>query len=209
MPDVFISHDTADRDLVFKLAQELEAAGISTWYYERDALPGVPHTSQTGDAIAAAQATLLVISVHSIRSYEVNTEVNWTYAEHKSFVPVLVGITWAQFALEKKPWQQLIGLSAGIEATPDNLPMVVSKIAKGLRQLEFAAASATEPPLTPSSSPGYGQVQSPPTAAAQPERKHNLPLQVTRFFGREHEVVQIIERLKENRLVTLTGSGGV
>ena len=52
MSDVFISHDTTDKDLVLELAQQLEAAGITTWYYERDAVPGVPHTSQTGDLIA-------------------------------------------------------------------------------------------------------------------------------------------------------------
>jgi len=37
----------------------------------------------------------------------------------------------------------------------------------------------------------------------------NLPLQLTSFIGREKEVEQIKKRLKTNRLVTLTGSGGV
>ena len=63
------------------------------------------------------------------------------------------------------------------------------------------AAAAPEPTAAPS--------EAPPSPVAQPERKHNLPLQVTRFFGREHEVAQLMERLGENRLVTLTGSGGV
>jgi predicted ATPase/DNA-binding CsgD family transcriptional regulator len=38
---------------------------------------------------------------------------------------------------------------------------------------------------------------------------HNLPLPVTRFFGREAELAEITQRLAENRLVTLTGPGGV
>jgi predicted ATPase/DNA-binding CsgD family transcriptional regulator len=71
------------------------------------------------------------------------------------------------------------------------------------------AASAPGLPVTPSGMPGSASVQTAPSPAAQPERKHNLPLQVTRFFGREREVAQLIERLVENRLVTLTGSGGV
>lgn len=37
----------------------------------------------------------------------------------------------------------------------------------------------------------------------------NLPAQLTSFIGREKEVEQIRNRLKKNRLVTLTGSGGV
>jgi predicted ATPase/DNA-binding CsgD family transcriptional regulator len=42
-----------------------------------------------------------------------------------------------------------------------------------------------------------------------PAPRHNLPLQMTRFFGREGELAQVRARLDENRLVTLTGAGGV
>src|SRR3990172_7428669 len=49
-----------------------------------------------------------------------------------------------------------------------------------------------------------------PAAAAEPPPpagpRHNLPLQVTRFFGREAEITQVQDRLTENRLVTLTGA---
>ena len=48
-----------------------------------------------------------------------------------------------------------------------------------------------------------------PSVLAQPPRKHNLPVPVTRFFGRENEIEQLTKRLREHRLVTLTGSGGV
>jgi predicted ATPase/DNA-binding CsgD family transcriptional regulator len=67
--------------------------------------------------------------------------------------------------------------------------------------LATPAAPAAQPPVTsvpPAVSP-------PPT----PERKHNLPVQVTRFFGREDEIRHLKQRLADNRLVTLTGSGGV
>jgi predicted ATPase/DNA-binding CsgD family transcriptional regulator len=50
------------------------------------------------------------------------------------------------------------------------------------------------------------------TPAAQPHPsapKHNLPLQITRFFGREAEIAQLKARLAQHRLVTLAGSGGV
>jgi len=48
-----------------------------------------------------------------------------------------------------------------------------------------------------------------PPLTVQPAPKHNLPQQVTRFFGRESEIAQVKERLAEWRLVTLTGAGGV
>jgi predicted ATPase/class 3 adenylate cyclase len=41
------------------------------------------------------------------------------------------------------------------------------------------------------------------------EVPNNLPIQLTNFIGREKEVAQIKKRLEKNRLVTLTGSGGI
>ena len=38
---------------------------------------------------------------------------------------------------------------------------------------------------------------------------HNLPLQLTSFIGREHEIGQVKLALSNSRLVTLTGPGGV
>jgi predicted ATPase/class 3 adenylate cyclase/DNA-binding XRE family transcriptional regulator len=38
--------------------------------------------------------------------------------------------------------------------------------------------------------------------------RHNLPLQLTSFIGREKEIADVIRLLEKTRLVTLTGSGG-
>ncbi len=38
--------------------------------------------------------------------------------------------------------------------------------------------------------------------------RHNLPIQLTSFIGREKEIEQIAQSIREHRLVTLTGSGG-
>src|SRR4029077_12566000 len=48
-----------------------------------------------------------------------------------------------------------------------------------------------------------------PAPAAPETSRHNLPAQVTRFFGRENEIAHLKDRLRHERLVTLTGSGGV
>jgi transcriptional regulator with XRE-family HTH domain len=42
----------------------------------------------------------------------------------------------------------------------------------------------------------------------QPVPKHNLPLQLTSFVGREAEIAAIRARLRTTRLLTLTGTGG-
>jgi predicted ATPase/DNA-binding CsgD family transcriptional regulator len=49
----------------------------------------------------------------------------------------------------------------------------------------------------------------PPLRAAEATVKHNLPAQLTRFIGREKQIDEIRETLATNRLVTLTGAGGV
>jgi predicted ATPase len=48
-----------------------------------------------------------------------------------------------------------------------------------------------------------------PPLSSLNEIPNNLPLQLTTFIGREKEIDQIKSRLEKNRLVTLTGSGGV
>ena len=39
--------------------------------------------------------------------------------------------------------------------------------------------------------------------------RHNMPIQVTSFIGREKELFKIVELIAKNRLVTLTGAGGI
>jgi predicted ATPase/DNA-binding CsgD family transcriptional regulator len=48
-----------------------------------------------------------------------------------------------------------------------------------------------------------------PAMAAAPARRHNLPVQLTSFVGREAELAEIARLLGEHRLVTLTGAGGI
>lgn len=48
-----------------------------------------------------------------------------------------------------------------------------------------------------------------PPLSSLSEIPNNLPLQLTTFIGREREINQIKKRLEKNRLVTLTGSGGI
>lgn len=47
-----------------------------------------------------------------------------------------------------------------------------------------------------------------PPLLTQAEPRHNLPVQLTSFIGREKEIERVEELLQKNRLVTLTGPGG-
>ena len=58
------------------------------------------------------------------------------------------------------------------------------------------------------------QPENAPLAASSPELtitarpRHNLPLQLTSFVGRERELVEVRRLLGKSRLLTLTGAGG-
>src|SRR5262245_27115061 len=66
-------------------------------------------------------------------------------------------------------------------------------------ELEAAARSA-RPPVSGTSDPG-GRLN-----AAAP--RHNLPIQLTSFIGRERDLAEIPRLLLDARLLTLTGTGG-
>ncbi len=52
-------------------------------------------------------------------------------------------------------------------------------------------------------------LSSAPVAERRDETRHNLPLQLTRFLGRERELGEVAVALGELRLVTLSGPGGI
>ncbi|MCQ4360474.1 NB-ARC domain-containing protein [Mycobacterium gordonae] len=49
----------------------------------------------------------------------------------------------------------------------------------------------------------------PPLRTPRPVSAHNLPMQLTSFVGREAELARVRQLLSDERLVTLTGAGGV
>lgn len=53
-----------------------------------------------------------------------------------------------------------------------------------------------------------GQVDTFPPIRSMAPTRHNLPVQLTSFVGREREVAEIADRLSRARLVTLLGPGG-
>ena len=61
MADIFISHVEEDGEIAVALAEGLEAAGYTTWYYERDTVPGPPYLVQVRKSIEEAQAFVLLI----------------------------------------------------------------------------------------------------------------------------------------------------
>jgi len=93
-------------------------------------------------------------------------------------------------------------LTLALSSAKTHIQNIYGKL--GVHSKRQAIARARELGLLAAAAPGAAPA--PPSA---PARKDNLPVQVTRFFGREDEIANLKQRLAEHRLVTLTGSGGV
>lgn len=132
---VFISHVQEDAGLAVQIAKALEKEGYSTWYYERDSIPGVPYLEEVGAAIDRCQVVVLLITVRSLASNHVTNEVVRAYESGKSFVPLMRGITHAQFQQRQPIWRQALGAATSVAISPERVHEAVTRVAVGLRRL--------------------------------------------------------------------------
>ena len=109
MSKIFISHADKDAGLAREIASGLQAAGYSTWYFERDVLPGASYLSQVAGAIEQSQAVVLLVSSHALDSDQVSKEVVGAFERNKPFFPVLVDLTPPQLKERQPEWRHALG----------------------------------------------------------------------------------------------------
>lgn len=135
MSDIFMSYVEEDTSLVLQMVQGLEEAGYSTWYYRRDSLPGVSYLQSTGQAIEQARAFLLVITPQSVLSNQVTAEVVRAHECKKPFIPVLSGLSHAEFQKRQPEWRQCAGAAASVSVPPEGVGVVLPRVIAGLKAL--------------------------------------------------------------------------
>src|SRR6266508_5045523 len=95
---------------------------------------------------------------------------------------------------ERRPSRQIAERLADILGVAANQREIFLEVARGLRPVEQLSLAHEPASPTPSEIP-----------KAVP---HNLPVQLTSFVGREHELLEIKQLLTTTHLLTLTGPGG-
>ena len=75
MSSIFISHVERDAEILQQIVNGLEAAGYSTWFFERDVLPGTSYLIQITEAIEQCDATVLIVTPNTFGSDQVTEEV--------------------------------------------------------------------------------------------------------------------------------------
>lgn len=149
MSQIFISHVEEDESIALEIAHGLEAAGHSTWYYERDSLPGVSYLDQIDEAIEQCQAVVVIISLASLGSWQVDKEVERAHESGKHFVPVLRGVKHLEFQTRKRGWRMAMGVSTSISVPADGASSIVPRIVAGLRRLVINSEEpASSPPAS-------------------------------------------------------------
>jgi transcriptional regulator with XRE-family HTH domain len=99
---------------------------------------------------------------------------------------------------ERRPSRQIAELLVEHLEIPSDRRELFLKVARQEKAIDHLDS------LTPSPTSGFGSI-------SQANQPPGLPLPLTSFVGREHELQAIVERLQDPtcRLLTLTGSGGV
>lgn len=145
MADIFFSHVEEDFGLIEEMARGLEAAGYSTWFYERDALPGKPHRLQTRAAIAGAEAIVLVVSTSSFDAHQVSQEVSYGADSGKRFVPVLWGVTHVEFRSRMPEWESAVAGAVALRVPEEGIASVLPKLVAGLREMGIEPSERPDP----------------------------------------------------------------
>jgi len=162
MRDLFISHVEEDYDLVVTLAGELEAAGYSTWYYERDSAAGPSYLLQTREAIMSAQAVLLVISKDALSSNQVTKEIVRAHEGDKPIVPLLHGISDSEYKRRQPEWEAAIGAATSLPIPSGGLEPFLPRLLSGLDRLGVRAGPT---PIRPNPPPVSGAQVAPSSIA--------------------------------------------
>jgi TIR domain len=146
MADVFICHVEEDEPLVTALARGLEAAGVTTWYFERDSDPGPSYVLQTGEAIDTCTAVIIIISSAALsHPSQMRSEIVQAYEGEKAFLPVLADVTLEEFQQRQREWRRMLASATAVRIPENGISSIMPRLLRGLRGLGIAAASATQP----------------------------------------------------------------
>jgi len=89
---VFLSHNSNDKEIVRRLNDDIQKAGIQTWFDEAELLPGDYLINKIDKAISQKCKVLIVcLTKNSISSDWVRTEIRWALESDKiKVIPVSI-----------------------------------------------------------------------------------------------------------------------
>ncbi len=148
----FVSHIGDDSLITRRIVSGLETKGHRCWYYERDALPGIPFQRQTFAAIGRSEAVILLISQRSLLSKELVREIEEAYKLGCPIIPILIDLSQEEFEQSKPSWRVMLASSILMECPRlENCDETIDRVAAaadalGMQHRQTADLAANLPP---------------------------------------------------------------
>jgi hypothetical protein len=149
MPQVFISHVEEEGRLAAVIALALEAAGLSVWHYQRDSLPGLSYLRQIGTAIEGCEVLIVIVSNDALGSKQMTTEIVRGFELGKPLVPLLWGVSHADFQKLQPEWRGAFGAATSIMIPLEGVEAIIPRLISGLAQLGVVPKGGGKPVATP------------------------------------------------------------
>ncbi|MDX1927724.1 MAG: TIR domain-containing protein [Pirellulaceae bacterium] len=203
-PEVFISYSSKNHTSALQIARHLQHSGIYCWFAPFNMDVGDEISTSIADAISSVKAVVVLLSPEAIDSTYVGLELN--YAVHRR-VPV--------FATKVAPCElpgrlnllitERVWSESHVGAFEHNLDRLADRLLRRLRQPAQRIEVAKLSPERSDISPPKGVLPHvSPYVGPQPFR----PEMADRFFGRDHELRQILEAIEESRIVLVYAPSG-
>ena len=133
--EIHIAETSTESLVARRLARELESHGYQTWYYQRDALPGIPLSRQAEDSLQATRAALLLISRTSLASTEFAGEVMAASRLGRACLPILVDMSLEEFDSHQPIWRPALGTAGIIELDRDDIKKTAERVISAVVKL--------------------------------------------------------------------------
>jgi predicted ATPase len=188
-PYVFLSYASADLERVRRVADALSRAGVAVWRDQEAITGGTSYGPAIATAIRGCHAVLVLCSEHSLASRNVRQEIAIAWKHERPCLPLLLDPVTTlpeevEYWLEGTHW---------IEVFDHPPAMWLPRVSRALDRLMRHDGAGKAQPNDAERSTSLSIVPSPPSS----------------FVGREREVAEVAALLRQDRIVTLTGPGGI
>lgn len=147
-----------------------------------------PYITQVLTAISQSDAIVLILSKDSFASLQVDKEIIQAYEGNKPFIPLLHGITHADFRAHKPEWGMMLGASTSVAIPAEGVSTLIPRMVEGLTRMGLPPGSSsaithaaaarprsdtppiapTPPALAPVAPPAHPETSQPSRAPSQP-----------------------------------------
>lgn len=154
----FLCHVSEDSIFARHLANRLRDLGYSSWYYQRDAIPGLSLFAQTDDAIRHSSISIILISRAATESTDLAREIQQAHRVGTALVPVLVDLSLQEFEAIQPMWRTILGPIAKIESERNGIDTLAERIQAAAEALGIQPAYSRFHPIPPSTQLVSGQI---------------------------------------------------